>query len=119
MVIKIFFNKFMIDASENNRDEKSESEMFNVDDNIIINVNKLQKSISDAYSCKINTKNEMEKKFLNFIMNLEKSEEELLQKYLKHKFTSELMRYKWMEQNQTLYSIQYMLCQGRQPAKYP
>ena len=64
--------------------KNSESETFNADDNIIINVNKLQKSISDAYFCKIFTKNEMEKKFLNFVMYLEKYEEELLQTSLKH-----------------------------------
>ena len=78
-------------------DEISESETFDVDDNIIINVMNLQKSISDAYFCKICTKNEMEKKFLKFIMYLEKYEEELLQKSLKHTFTSEIMRYKWIE----------------------
>ena len=113
-----FVNKVAIDESENG-DEKSESETFNVDDNIIINVDKLQKSISDAYCCKICTKNEMEKKFLKFIMYLENYEEEILQKSLKHTFTSEIMRYKWIEQNRISYSIHYMLFQGRQKVKDP
>ena len=39
----------------------------------------------------------IEKKFLNFIRYSEKYEEELLQTSLKRKFTSELMRYEWIE----------------------
>ena len=113
-----FMNKVAIDKSENG-DEKSESETFDVDDNIIINVMNLQKSISDAYFCKICTKNGMEKKFLTFIMYLEKYEEKLLLKSLKHKFTAELMRYKWMEQHRISNSIHYMLFQGHQTAKDP
>ena len=49
-----FINQVAIVKSENG-DERSESETFNVDDNII-NVNKLQKRITEAYFYKICTK---------------------------------------------------------------
>ena len=58
-------------------DEISESETFDVDDDIIINVNNLLKNIPDPHFCKICTIIEIKKKFLNFIMYLEKFEEEL------------------------------------------
>ena len=76
-----FFSKSPFDCTKG-VDVKSECQTFNVDDNIVININNLQKSISDAYCCKIYTKNEIEKKFLNF-MYLEKYKEELLQTSLK------------------------------------
>ena len=92
-----FINKIAIDEFEN-ADEKSESETFNVDDDIIINVNKpVQKMRWRRRS----------------------SEEELLPKSLKHKLTSESMRHKWIKQNRITYSIHYMLFQGYQTAKDP
>ena len=113
-----FFHQPSLDITEG-VDGKSECKTFNDDDNIIINIKGLQQSISDAFCCKICTTNEIEKKFLNFIMYLEKYEEELLQTSLKHKFTSELMRYKWIEKNRISYSIHYRLFQGRQKRNDP
>ena len=88
-----FLNKFSFDVTIG-IDEKSGCETFNVDDNIIIHFNNLQKGMSDAYCCKICTKHEVEKKFLNFMMYSEKYKEELLQTSLMQKFTSGLMRFK-------------------------
>ena len=78
-----FFNTSSSDLTDD-VDERNECETFNVDDNIIININNLQKSMSDAYCCKICTKHEIAKKFLNFIIYLENYKEELLQTSLKH-----------------------------------
>ena len=78
-----------------NKTKEVDEKGYNIDDNIIINVSNLHKSISDAYCCKICTKIEIEKKFYDFIIYLEKRAKELLQTSLKQNFTSELMRYKW------------------------
>ena len=67
-LIGIFFHKSTFDTSEGVY-EISESEIFNVDDNIIINASNLQKCLSDAYNCKTYTKSEIEKKSLSFIIN--------------------------------------------------
>ena len=88
-----FVGKNSVNKNDDERDKSIEENTFDVDDNIIININNLKEHLSHSFCCKLCVKNKFDKKFLKFIMYLEKYEEELLQTRLKQKFTSELTRY--------------------------
>ena len=108
-----FVGKNSVNKNGDERDEISEEDTFDVDDNIIININNLQEHLSDSFCCELCVKNEFDKKFLKFIMYLEKYEEELLQTCLKQKFTSEMMRYEWIKKKRISFSMHYVLFQAQ------
>ena len=71
-----------------------ETQKFDIDDNVLINLHSLQQNMSDAYCYKLCVKNELNKKFLEFTSYFEKYEEELLQNSLKITFSSKIVGYK-------------------------
>ena len=108
-----FIGKNSVNKNDDEKDEISEKNTFDVDANIIININNLQEHLSDVFCCKLCVKNEFDKRFLKFIMVLEKYEEELLQTCLKQKFNSELMRYECIEKKGISFSMHYALFQAQ------
>ena len=67
-----FAGKNSVDKNDNERDGISEENTFDVDDNIIININNLQERLWHSFCCKLCVENEFDKKFIKFIMYLEK-----------------------------------------------
>ena len=64
------FGKNSVNKNDDKRDERSEENTFDVDDNVIININNIQEHLSDPFCCKLCVKNELDRKFLKFIMYL-------------------------------------------------